>query len=110
MGTLIYGHGDLSVDFEDRTLAHLQVIIGTKLRRRESFLLSWSEDGQESERRSSIWLDSSVPLYFRYETPRSPDLNHDWISLLMAGANSAGGLVLVAEPVTSAETPRPHRS
>ncbi len=51
MGTLIYGHGDLTVDFDDRTLAHLQVVIGTKLRRRESFLLSWSDDGQDGERR-----------------------------------------------------------
>jgi hypothetical protein len=110
MGTLIYGHGDLSVDFEDRTLAHLQVVIGTKLRRRESFLMSWTEDGQEAEHRTSIWLDSSVPMYFRYSSPRVPDLNHDWIALLMAGANSAAGLGLVAEPVTRAETPRAHRS
>jgi hypothetical protein len=28
----------------------------------------------------------------------------------MAGANSAAGLGLVAEPVTRAETPRAHRS
>ena len=110
MGTLIYGHGDLSVDFDDRTLAHLQVIIGTKLRRRESFLLSWSEDGQDSERRTSIWLDSSVPLYFRYSAAKMPDLNHDWVSVLMAGANSAGGLVLVAEPGSRAEPPRGQQS
>src|SRR4051812_25062199 len=110
MGTLIYGHGDLSVDFDDRTLAHLQMIIGTKLRRRESFLLSWSEDGQDSERRSSIWLDSSVPMYFRYTDTKMPELNHDWIALLMAGANSATGLVVTAEPVTRAETPRGQRS
>jgi hypothetical protein len=109
MGTLIYGHGDLSVDFDDRTLAHLQMIIGTKLRRRESFLLSWSEDGQDSERRSSIWLDSSVPMYFRYTDTKMPELNHDWIALLMAGANSATGLVVTAEPVSRAETPRGQR-
>jgi len=110
MGTLIYGHGDLSVDFDDRTLAHLQVIIGTKLRRRESFLLSWSEDGQDSERRTSIWLDSSVPLYFRYSAAKMPDLNHDWVSVLMAGANSAAGLLLVAEPGSRAEPPRGQHS
>jgi hypothetical protein len=106
MGTLIYGHGDLSVDFDDRTLAHLQMVIGTKLRRRESFLLSWSEDGQESELRTSIWLDSSVPLYFRYSGAKMPDLNHDWISLLMAGANSGTGLVVTGEPAGRQETPR----
>ena len=110
MGTLIYGHGDLTVDFDDRTLAHLQVVIGTKLRRRESFLLSWSDDTQDSERRSSIWLDSSVPLYFRYLGTRMPDLNHDWIAQLMAGANSGAGLVLMAEPVGRTEGTRSSRS
>jgi len=106
VGTLTYGHGDLSVDFEDRTLAHLQLVIGAKLRRRESFLLSWSDDGQDGERRSSIWLDSSVPLYFRYVSSRAPEVNPEWITLLMAGANSGSGLVLVAEPAGR----EPHRA
>lgn len=110
MGTLIYGHGDLTVDFDDRTLAHLQVVIGTKLRRRESFLLSWSDDGQDSDRRTSIWLDTSVPLYFRYLGTRMPELNHDWISQLMAGANSGPGLVLMAEPVARTEASRSARA
>ncbi len=34
MGTLTYGTG-LCFDFDDRTLAHLQVVMGLKLRRRE---------------------------------------------------------------------------
>ncbi len=110
MGTLIYGHGDLTIDFDDRTLAHLQVVIGTKLRRRESFLLSWNDDGQDGERRSSIWLDTSVPLYFRYLGTRMPDLNHDWIAQLMAGANSGPGLVLMSEPAGRAEGSRFPRS
>ena len=32
MGKLTYDHS-LSVDFDDRTLAHLQIVIGMKLRR-----------------------------------------------------------------------------
>ena len=40
MGTLIYG-GTSEIDIEDRTLAHMQLAIITKLRRNEQFLLSW---------------------------------------------------------------------
>ena len=43
MGVLNYGGTDYL--FGDRLLAHLQVVITTKLRRRESFALSWVPDG-----------------------------------------------------------------
>lgn len=39
MGRLVYD-SRLDVDFEDRLLGHLQVVIGTKLGRGESFYLS----------------------------------------------------------------------
>ena len=39
MGRLIYGTGDTDVEFEDRLLAHLKVVISTKLRRNEAFML-----------------------------------------------------------------------
>ncbi len=42
MGKFMYE--TLRVDFEDRVLAHLQYVIGAKLRRRESFHFSWRDD------------------------------------------------------------------
>ena len=41
MGTLHYGGSEASVHIEERALAHLKVVVATKLRRNESFTLSW---------------------------------------------------------------------
>lgn len=41
MGTLHYGGSEAPIHIEERALAHLKVIVATKLRRNESFTLSW---------------------------------------------------------------------
>ncbi|KFF58097.1 ATP-dependent DNA ligase, partial [Cryobacterium sp. MLB-32] len=43
MGKLTYD-SSLTADFDDRVLAHIQLVIGTKLRRGESFYFSWRDD------------------------------------------------------------------
>lgn len=98
MGKLIY-HSEISMDFEDRVLAHLQIVIGTKLRRGESFIFSWRVDGAGN----TLWLAPGIPLHFKYDGSRLPPINHAWIKALTASANSAGGLHLIPEPPTSAE-------
>jgi hypothetical protein len=45
MGKLAYDRS-LTIDFDDRTLAHLQIVIGMKMRRGESFYFSWKDDQQ----------------------------------------------------------------
>jgi hypothetical protein len=47
MGRLTYD-SHFSVDFDDRTLAHLQLVIVAKLRRNEAFFLSWRDDPQRA--------------------------------------------------------------
>ncbi len=97
MGKLTYD-STMVVNFDDRVLAHLQVVIGAKLRRGESFQLSWVTDQAEGSGRNVIWLDPGIPLGFKYDTARAPVLNRAWIEALMATAHSAGGLRLVPEP------------
>jgi hypothetical protein len=94
MGTLIYDGAD-GFTFDDRVLAHLQAVIATKLRRREGFLLIWTDrsTGAEGTLRS-IWLDPSISLQFVFAHPEIPDLNREWLTLLTERANSNGGLVL----------------
>lgn len=41
MGTLHHGSATEPIHIEDRALANLKVVIATKLRRQESFTLSW---------------------------------------------------------------------
>ncbi len=101
VGTIFYGDSATPIEIEDRALAHLKVVIATKLRRGESFTLSWTHvDGQEPGR-STVWLHPSIPLRFVFDEPEPAMLSRAWIEELANSANSSGGLMLVAEPPDS---------
>ncbi|MDF2558573.1 MAG: hypothetical protein K0R99_19 [Microbacterium sp.] len=102
MGMLHYGTGSEPIHIEDRALAHLKVVIATKLRRNESFTLSWRHHDGDPEGRSTIWLHPSIPLRFVFDEPEPPQLNSKWIEELMHSASSTGGIQLVDEVL---ETP-----
>lgn len=98
MGKLIYGSGQSEIDIEDRTLAHLKVVMITKLRRDESFALNWGNEANSGSGRSTIWVHPAMALEFMFHGGRKPALNRDWIDVLMQAANSAGGLQMIPEP------------
>ncbi len=98
MGKLLYGDSGLVIDFDDRALAHLQVVVGAKLRRREAFYLSWRNDTAIGSGRCSIWIESSIPLYFKYAGNDRQAINRAWIEELAHSANQPQGLFLTAEP------------
>ncbi|MCU1404683.1 MAG: uncharacterized protein JWQ43_986 [Glaciihabitans sp.] len=97
MGTLLYGAGT-TIDFDDRTLAHLQLVIGAKMRRSEAFFFSWKEDSTSGSGRGSLWLDSSIPLFFNFRSSAPARINRGWIEALTLSANSPQGLFLTEEP------------
>ncbi|WP_217183840.1 hypothetical protein [Streptomyces sp. AC495_CC817] len=99
MGSISYGAGASVIHIEDRALAHLKIVIATKLRRNESFTLSWRHPAGEAVGRSTIWLHPSIPLRFTFDEPEPPALNARWIEDLMHSANSTGGISLVDEMV-----------
>ncbi len=98
MGRLIYGNHDAEVEIEDRTLAHLKIVMIAKLRRTEPFLFSWTHDASDGSGRSAIWIHPAVALHFRFHGNRQPELNREWLESLMLSANSTAGLELQAEP------------
>ncbi|RFA14179.1 ATP-dependent DNA ligase [Subtercola boreus] len=102
MGILLYGNPSIEISFDDRALQHLQIVITAKLRRRESFVFSWNDSADVGSGRSSIWLDPSSTLYYRYFGSRVPAINREWIDVLMESANSGGGLFFLPEPGTGA--------
>jgi hypothetical protein len=108
IGTLTYGSPGIEVSFDDRALMHLQIVITAKLRRRESFIFSWNDSVDAGSGRSSIWLDPSIPIYYRYFGSRVPSINREWIDTLMASANSGSGLLFSTEPsqVAAPSNPR----
>ncbi|PVE94972.1 hypothetical protein [Microbacterium sp. TPD7012] len=103
MGSVQYGGGLDPIHIEDRALAHLKVVIATKLRRNESFTLSWQHPEEEVGGRSTIWLHPSIPLRFTFDEPETPQLNAKWIEELMLSANSTGGIMLIDEVLETPE-------
>jgi hypothetical protein len=94
MGTLFYGSSRLKIAFDDRVLAHLQIVIVSKLRRGESFALNWRDDPKIGDGRSAIWIAPSIELHFKYSGGHYPDINREWIESLSLSAASATGLQL----------------
>lgn len=104
MGKFIYD-GSTKVDIEDRALAHVQVVIGTKLRRGEAFYFMWREEASVGDGRTSVWLHESIPLVYRFSGSRRPELNPAWLDALAYTANSSSGLHLVPEPAEGSTPP-----
>jgi hypothetical protein len=98
MGKLTYD-STVVVDFDDRLLAHLQMVIATKLRRGESFAFSWRDDAAVGDGRTTIWLHPALPLVFKYYGGKQPTINRAWVEALLQTANSSAGLHIVPEPV-----------
>ncbi|MDE0546256.1 hypothetical protein [Microbacterium sp. C7(2022)] len=97
MGTLYYGGSATPIHIEDRALAHLKVVIATKLRRDESFTVSWVHPEDQERGRSTVWIHPAIPLRFVFDDPEPTPLSRDWIEALASSANSTGGISLIAE-------------
>jgi hypothetical protein len=104
MGKFIYNN-TIRVDFEDRLLSHLQVVITTKLRRGESFTFAWKDDASMGNGRTMVWIYPTASLVFKFYGGRKPSLNAAWLEVLSAVANSNAGLYIVPEPAL-----HPHRT
>ncbi|WP_053351261.1 DUF7882 family protein [Leucobacter musarum] len=90
-------HGNREYEFEDRTLAHLKVVIGQKLSRREPFFLSWSLPIAKGSGRYELWISEHSPIAFRFSGGKQPELNQDWLRALLAISHSSRGLVVLTE-------------
>lgn len=104
MGYLYYGGSD-PIHIDDRPLAHLKVVIATKLRRNESFTLTWRHPDDQPQGRSTVWLHPSIPLRFVFDEPEATSLSRRWIEALALSANSTGGVMLVDELLDPPEDP-----
>lgn len=98
MGTLQYD--GVLVEFDDRLLAHLQIVIVQKIRRGESFLMSWRDSIETGNGHSAIWIHPTQNLYFKFSGSRSPAINQDWLEQLLLSANSSRGLLVMKEGST----------
>jgi len=100
MGRFIYDTAANAVDIDDRTLAHLRIVVMNKLRRSEPFMFD-VEIGDGSGRRS-FWIHPSVPLQFHFFGSRQPRINRAWVEELMQAASGPAGLTILPEPADDA--------
>lgn len=94
MGYLFYGSAAQPIEIPDRLLAHIKVVTATKLRRQESFTLSWRHPEDIPGGRSTIWLQPAIPLRFVFTTAEPEMLNPTFLKELANAANSSGGLTV----------------
>lgn len=95
MGVLVYG--GVEIEFDDRLLAHLQIVIVRKFRSGESFLMSWLDAVSVGDGRSAIWLSPGFPVYFKFLGSRVPAIDREWLRTLGESADSSSGLVVTDE-------------
>lgn len=97
MGTLFYGDARTPIAIEDRALAHIKIVVLSKLRRGEGFGFSWDEKGT-NKGRSTVWLNSSSTLQFEFTGARETTIDNSWVDALTVAAESSLGLTLVDQP------------
>lgn len=105
MGVLFYGDGSEPIEVPDRLLAHVKTVIATKLRRNESFTMSWRHGSGQAPGRSTIWLQPAIPLRFVFDSAEAETLDPELLTSLAHGANSSGGMILPAEVESPASKP-----
>ena len=94
MGRLLYGSPPVAFDLDDRTLAHVEIVVLAKLRRNESFAFSIAG---KADARTSLWISPASDLQFEY-TKATQKINRAWLEVLIESANTPSGLRLSPEP------------
>ena len=101
MGTLTYGGS--RIEFEDRLLVHLQVVIVQRFRRGEGFAMSWVRSVAIGSGRSTVWMSPTLPVVFDFEGTRVPSINPEWLHRLTDSAASGTALIVTNEDGTLAQ-------
>ena len=97
MGYLYYGSEAQPVEFPDRVLAHIRVLATSKLRRGESFTMTWRHPSASGEGRTSIWMQPAIPLKFVFESADAQELDPDYLQKLARAASTGNGVFIESE-------------
>ena len=100
MGQFVYGV-NTRYEFDDRTLVHLRLAVGAKLRRHESFYLSWVIPAERGSGRVTVWMSPSIPVQFELRSNTVVDVNAGWVKALAMTALSDRGMVILNEAEVS---------
>lgn len=93
MGSLEYNSSRPPIPVDDTLLAHLKIVISTKLRRQESFMMTWPS-GKKSPGRLSAWMHPAIPLVLEFDAEPPPPIDPARVSHMMERLNARGELLL----------------
>ncbi len=93
MGRLRYDGTSEPILIEDETLAHLKIVIATKLRRQESFMMTW-RPSSGTDKRATVWIHPAIPLQFGFDNAEPPSVDARLVAEMMKALNATGELVL----------------
>jgi hypothetical protein len=94
MGQLYYGGSEAPIEIPDRLLAHVKVVMATKLRRGESFTISWRHPDSAPAGRTTLWIQPAIELRFVFASAEAERLDSALLQRFAQQAGSAAGLVL----------------
>jgi hypothetical protein len=95
MGKLTYGALQREIVMGDVLLAHVEVVVLSRLRRNNAFALRWTETVEgRSDVRRTIWIHQGADLYFEYDTAEQGELDRDMLDRLAKAADSNTGINL----------------
>jgi hypothetical protein len=105
MGHLYYGGTWEPIAIPDRLLAHIKVVIATKLRRNESFTFSWRD---ANAGRSTIWLQPAIEMSFVFHSSEPELLDPDLLQRLAVEASGTSGITVdLTDASTQSPAPAP---
>jgi len=61
----------------DRLLTHLEIVVGLRLRRYESFYLSWNPHHRTGSGRQALWITAGVPTYVDLSGGWTPSVDRE---------------------------------
>ena len=93
MGNLEYNSSHPAIEIDDDTLAHVKILIATKLRRQESFMMTWLPR-EPGAGRLSAWMHPSIPLVVEFDVEPPPQVVPERLAQMMEQLNARGELVL----------------
>ncbi|MEL5991271.1 hypothetical protein ACOKGD_01550 [Microbacterium phosphatis] len=92
MGQLFYGSTEQAIEVDDALLTHVQLVAITKLRRGESFVMTWKRPSGTG--RETVWVQSSIPLRFVCESDEEIPVDGKLLEDLAHAAASIRGMDL----------------
>lgn len=103
MGSLFYGASRLEIKVDDTTLAMMQRIIVSKMRRNEPFAITWDDDDSIGDGLSSVWVAPTTELHFKFESGTFPAIDPAELDRMSQQSSTPSGLrlgnaTLIAEP------------